>query len=794
MESLTYNVSVRDLVAFSIPGEESRGFSLNSSAKEGIEGHQFMHSLLKQQTGESGSYQKEVSVAFPFIHENCTLQISGRLDGMLDINGHISICEIKTTEKSLNMIEQSENPSYWAQGQCYAYMVARKKALDKITLILIYFHRLKKDYRTFEETFTFSKLEKIFHSLVIPYINGIKKQSEWQNTRNLSIQSLCFPCDDFRKGQRAMSASVYRAIRDRNKQFIQAPTGIGKTLGSLFPALKAMGEGLVDKIFYLTARNTTQAIAVQAYEMMAEKGLRLKVLQITAKEKVCLSPDTVCNPEDCKYLSDYARKSRAVISNIIKEKDFFNREVIDTAAREYSLCPFEFSLDLSLRADLILCDYNYVFDPRIYLKRFFQDKIKDRICFIIDEAHNLPDRAREMYSTEIKRSQFKNIYNQIRKELPDLAAELKKARKAFLKYIRELPLTFEEIGLPCAWSVPDPPDNLIKPIENFLYDAEEVLNDESFHSFKEELITFFFDLVHFTRIYELYGENYTTFLYREKGEFILRLYCIDPAPMLKKRMACSISSILFSATLSPPVYFKEVLGGEDKDGYLIIPSPFPRDNLYIYIEDTVSTKYRYREESVPAVIRCIYDAVSVKTGNYMVFFPSFSYMNRVAFEYRKQYPDDKILIQETIMNEEERTEFLSRFMSFGESTLIAFAVMGGIFGEGIDLKGELLSGAIIIGVGLPQICPERDIIKNYYQRKTGCGFDFAYTYPGLNKVQQAAGRVIRSERDRGFIILMDERFTAHLYRSILPSEWFPFKTPGKQKDLSLDLKKFWGYV
>lgn len=790
MEVIKINVSVRDLVSFSIPLKETRGF-LQGMTLEGIEGHQLTHELLKKQIGDAGNYKKERLVSLTFRHEEYELHISGRIDGLIEINGNITVCEIKTTDTSLELLEKDDNPAYWAQGRCYAYMIAKELGLEQITLLLTYHHRGNKNIRSFEEYLGLNELEKFFHSLVFPYINGIKKQHEWRIIRNQSISSLGFPFPEFRKGQRKMCASVYRAIRDGNKQVIQAPTGIGKTLGALFPAIKAMGEEHIDKIFYLTARNTTQSIALQAYEMMSQSGLRIKTLQITAKEKVCQSPGSTCTPEDCIFLSEYDEKARKILSRLFKETDYFSRDFIESAAREFGLCPFELSLDLSLTADLIICDYNYAFDPRVYLKRFFQEKTDERICLLVDEAHNLPDRAREMYSAQIKRSQFRAIYRKIKDALPDVARELKKARKAFLEYIRQLPALWDSSGFPWAWSDPEPPESIIDPVEKFLFSAERIFEDETPYPFKEELISLFFDLAHFIKIYDLFADNYTTYTYREKGDVTLRLFCLDPAPMLKKRMEGAKSTVLFSATLSPPAYFKEVLGCDENTGFLMLPSPFPRENLYLFIEENISTKYRDRESTVTHLVKFIHDITCIKKGNYLVFFPSFSYMLNAARGYQKIYPEDKLIVQEMNMDEYQRQVFLENFTVSGENTLVAFAVMGGIFSEGIDLKGELLSGAIVVGVGLPQICPERDIIKQYYQEKTGRGFDFAYTYPGINKVQQAAGRVIRSEQDRGFVILIDDRFTTSRYIKILPGEWFPLKTSREQVNLPLDLKKFW---
>ncbi len=793
MESIKINISVRDLVSFSIPVGDNRGFSINA-AREGIEGHQEVHDRLKQQIEPLGTYHSEVPVSISFSHAIFLLQVSGRLDGIIETDSGYSLCEIKTTNKPLESLEDSDNPAYWAQGLCYAYIVAKEKGLDSINILLLYFHRNSKEIRTFEQKLTYSELEKFFHSLVFPYINGQKKQYDWQNLRNSSIKALSFPFTEFRKGQRAMSAAVYRAIRDGNRQFIKAPTGIGKTLGGMFPAVKAIGEGHIDKIFYLTARNTTQAVAGETYEMMACNGLRLKTLHITAKEKVCLSPDTSCNEDECPFLSDYPQKSRKVISRLFKETDYFDRDFIERAATENKLCPFELSLDLSTQSDLIICDYNYAFDPRVYLKRFFQEKSSDQLCLLVDEAHNLPDRAREMYSAELRRSSLRNIYHKIKNKLPSLANSLKKVRKALLSYTTNVPAYFSEIPFPWTINNSEPPEELKEPIEKFLFHAEFILNDETPYSFKEELITFYFDLAHFSRIYDYFGANYATIFSREKGDFAIKLFCIDPAPMLNKRMENVKSSIFYSATLSPASYYKEVLGGNENDGYLSLPSPFPRENLYVYVDNTLSTKYRYRDSSLPLLIERIHECVSVKTGNYLVFFPSFVYMQKTAKLYAQLFPNDKLLIQEINMDEEQRSYYLSHFNEFGENTLIAFAVMGGIFSEGIDLKGENLSGAIIVGVGLPQICEERNIIKTYYQKKTSRGFDFSYTYPGLNKVQQAAGRVIRSENDKGFIILIDDRFTTPNYTKILPSEWFPLTTPRECKNLSTDLKYFWDNI
>lgn len=785
------NVSVRDLVSFSIPLKETRG-SFLSLAMEGIEGHQLTHELLKQQIGDTGNYKKERSVSLIFQHhKEYELHISGRLDGLIEINNNLSVCEIKTTDTSLELLEKDDNPAYWAQGRCYAYMLAKELGLEHITLLLIYHHRANRNIRSFEEHLNINELEKFFHSLVFPYINSIKKQHEWQLIRNQSIASLTFPFPEFRKGQRKMCASVYRAIRDGNKQVIQAPTGIGKTLGALFPAIKAMGENHTDKIFYLTARNTAQSIAMQAYEMMSRAGLLIKTLQITAKEKVCLTPGSTCTPENCIYLSGYDEKAGKILSGLFKETDCFSREFIENAAREYNICPFELSLDLSLKADLIICDYNYAFDPRVYLKRFFQERTGEKICLLVDEAHNLPDRAREMYSAQIKRSQLRIMYRNIKIALPSVAKELKKLRTEFLKYIGQLPGLWDSSSLPWAWSVSEPPESIISPVEKFLYSAEKIFEDETPYPFKEELFSFFFDLAHFIKIYDLFAGNYTTFIYREKGDITLRLFCLDPAPMLKKRMDAAKSTILFSATLSPPAYFKEVLGCDENTGFLMLPSPFPRENLYLFIEDSISTRYRHREGTVSRLVKFIHDITSIKNGNYLVFFPSFSYMRNAVKEYQDMFPDDKLIVQEINMDENQRQAFLGNFSAYNESSLIAFAVMGGIFSEGIDLKGELLSGAIVVGVGLPQICPERDIIKEYYQVKTGRGFDFAYTYPGINKVQQAAGRVIRSEEDRGFVILIDDRFATPRYIKILPHEWFPLKTSREQINLPLDLQNFW---
>jgi DNA excision repair protein ERCC-2 len=512
------------------------------------------------------------------------------------------------------------------------------------------------------------------------------------------------------------------------------------------------------------------------------KGLRLKSVTLTAKDKICFCPDSACHPDECEYArGHYDRINDAV--KAIFAKDAFTREQIVATAGAYRVCPFEFSLDLSLWADCIICDYNYVFDPRVYLRRFFHEENGDYI-FLIDEAHNLVDRSREMFSAEIFKQPVLDMRRQLKNELPHIFKALGRINAWLVKARKKC----EESGNPLAEK--SPPDELIPLLRSFLFITERWLSRNIKTVFRECLLDLYFTISGFIRVADQYDECYST-CYEKIGKNLkIKLFCIDPSVHLAKAMSRCRAAVLFSATMTPMDYFKQILGCDAAARHLILHSPFPGENLGLFISDRISTYYRQRDQTVPQLSRAISALVEQKKGNYLLYFPSYEYMRKVYHSFASRNPQIQTILQTPGMSEPERGTFLKRFSDDNLQTLVGFAVMGGIFGEGIDLVGNRLVGAVIIGVGLPGISLERELIKDYFTRTLSGGFEYAYLYPGINRVLQAAGRVIRTEKDRGVVLLIDQRYARYQYKSLLREEWDPVWVQDPRQ-LAAGLQRFW---
>jgi DNA excision repair protein ERCC-2 len=571
-------------------------------------------------------------------------------------------------------------------------------------------------------------------------------------------------------------------MRNQGQLLVEAATGIGKTVAVLYPAVKSFAEKVNQKIFYLTARTTGQVAAEKALDELRVKGLRLKSVTLTAKDKICFCPDSACHPDECEYArGHYDRINDAV--KAIFAKDAFTREQIVATAGAYRVCPFEFSLDLSLWADCIICDYNYVFDPRVYLRRFFHEENGDYI-FLIDEAHNLVDRSREMFSAEIFKQPVLDMRRQLKNELPHIFKALGRINAWLVKARKKC----EESGNPLAEK--SPPDELIPLLRSFLFITERWLSRNIKTVFRECLLDLYFTISGFIRVADQYDECYTT-CYEKIGKNLkIKLFCIDPSVHLAKAMSRCRAAVLFSATMTPMDYFKQILGCDAAARHLILHSPFPGENLGLFISDRISTYYRQRDQTVPQLSRAISALVEQKKGNYLLYFPSYEYMRKVYHSFASRNPKIQTILQTPGMSEPERGTFLKRFSDDNLQTLVGFAVMGGIFGEGIDLVGNRLVGAVIIGVGLPGISLERELIKDYFTRTLSGGFEYAYLYPGINRVLQAAGRVIRTEKDRGVVLLIDQRYARYQYKSLLREEWDPVWVRDPEQLVS-GLRKFW---
>ncbi|NLM73821.1 MAG: ATP-dependent DNA helicase [Clostridiaceae bacterium] len=782
-----FKISVRGLVSFSIPNDESWSFSSYRMAHEGT----LAHSKLQAINREKGDYSSEVHLSHTFQVKDCLIELSGRADGIWNIDGKYIVHEIKTSATPLSEIGENFSEYHWAQGKCYALLLAETKELDEVTVRLTYYDSENNNEKSFDKTFSAEKLRKFIKSLLYPYATWALGQAKWKELRNQSIQNIVFPYPSFRKGQKLLSYNVFKCIEDSRRLFVQAPTGIGKTMGVLYPAIKSLAEGKIDRLFYLTAKTTTRGIAETAYDILTQQGLRLRAITLTAKDKLCLNDTKNCNPEKCPFIEGFQYRCKRVANQLLKKNDFFSREIISEAGLRHGICPFELSLELAMSCDLIICDYNYVFDPRVYLRRFFQQKGYENYLIMVDEAHNLYDRAREMYSASIDVKTISDVSKEIKKEQPEIYRTLRELKKTLtsLEKTAEEPQTAAGIKY---YTYKEPPLLLKEPLEKFILATENwimAFNEEE--SYTDSLFTLFFDLLHFKNVLDLYSPIYRTLLTGSKTKLQLSLLCTDPAPMLNKTMEKARSTILFSATLSPLWYFRNILGGTESDITLRLPSPFPSENLLVCIEDRIETRFSQRKQYLEATASAIHSFSVAHKGNIMVFFPSYKYMQDVLDIFKGYEGDFEIIFQDREMSEQSREEFLAKFEPDGNKTLIAFCVMGGVFGEGIDLKGDLLTGVIIIGVGLPQVSPIQEILRSYFQKKGQPGFTFAYTYPGINKVLQAAGRLIRSEEDRGALLLIDSRFSTREYQSLLPEEWQPIPRTSLGFDLKEEIYKFW---
>lgn len=772
-------VSVRDLVEFVLMnGDIVSGFTGSSRNTDAIKAHQ----AIQKAYGEG--FSKEVPLTFIVENEDILLEIGGRIDGLYVSEKEIIIDEIKTTTLDLESIEEEYNIMHWAQAKCYGYIYSVQNSLQHIGVQLTYYNLDNRETKKFIKDFNITDLQNFFSNLVEQYIYWARLMNTWNVKRNESISKLKFPFPTYRKGQREFAVAVYKTIKEGNKLFAQAPTGIGKTMATIFPTLKALGEGHVTKIFYLTAKTITRTIAEKALRSLSVEGLRIKSLTLTAKDKICFKENTECNPENCEYAKGHYDRVKTALEDIFSE-DFFTREVIEEYSRKHMVCPFEFSLDLSNWADCIICDYNYVFDPSASLKRFFLDSGGD-FAFLIDEAHNLVDRGREMFSMKLSKKPILELKKTMKVASPKLSKILNKINTILIDYRKKCEDEKKDYFIQ-----KEAPKELYGLLAEFLSSAEKYLLVNKNSSINEELLELYFNIYSFLRTGEYYDERFITYVEKLGNDVIIKMFCLDPSFLLSECMKKGKASVLFSATLSPMEYFIQVLGGDEKSYRIRLSSPFPRENLCVLVDSKTSTKYKNREYTYDKITEAINSVASSKRGNYLVFFPSYQYMNEVQSRFKSLNEEVEILIQNTGMTETEKEEFLKSFSENKNRTMVAFAVMGGIFGEGIDLTGDKLSGAIIVGVGLPQICLERNIIKDYFSESKGVGFEYAYIYPGMNKVMQAVGRVIRTEVDRGVVLLIDERFSENNYRKLFPPEWKPIKTGKDLSTMLTTLDEFW---
>ena len=800
----TSRLSVREFVEFVCRSgdiDTKDGAGDPQAMREG----QRLHKKIQNSQPESYRPEVQMSGAVSAIYngEEFLIDLDGRADGVIRTSNPIEKFEYENKELALyesnviideikcmyqNVSELSEPvPVHLAQAKCYAFFCMRDEKLPKVLVQMTYCGIEHENIKYFTYEFDAAALDEWFMDLAMYFAKWMYWEKHHFIERNASIKSCRFPFE-YRPGQRELVKNIYISILRDRKIFIEAPTGVGKTISAVYPALKAMGEGLGRKIFYATARTITRTVAEETAGILKNSGVSMLALTLTAKEKLCVLDKPECSPLTCPRAKGHEDRVNEAVYDLITHEKSITRQVIEEYAVKHNVCPFEFSLDISLWCDMIICDYNYCFDPNVYLRRFFGEGHAKEYLLLVDEAHNLVDRAREMYSASIASKRLKDIRpfvkarEETRRMFTSLANLLRKLGNAEGESEQVLEIYECEAFFAKA-------EKLYERLKLYVSDRKKEID--------EEVTEFFFELKDFVDTIAYLDENYCISIENRGTEAVLKLNCMNPRTRLLEYLKFHRGPAMYSATLLPVKYYMDQLGGSEEDYAVYAPSPFDSGKRKVIVAKDLSAKYSRRNRAEYEKFAGYIDVfIHAKTGNYMIFFPSYKMMDdiyEVLLESYGGFPENfdfKVIKQESGMSEAEREAFLGSFTENPEQSLVGFCVMGGVFSEGIDLKADRLIGVAIVGTGLPMVGPERELYKDYYDALSGSGFEHAYLWPGMNKVLQAGGRVIRTEDDRGVILLLDERFTGRTYESLLPREW-ENRVVIRKSELKAELDDFW---
>ncbi|MDD4183855.1 MAG: helicase C-terminal domain-containing protein [Candidatus Izemoplasmatales bacterium] len=749
--------------------------SLSLRAEEG----QAIHKYWQDKYLETD--QKEVYVAKTQERDGFRLEVTGRIDGIIQREGELMLEEIKSTHMDLELLDEKTFPAHLVQAKLYAHLYACTNNLSRLTVVLTYIDVETKDVWQYEKNFSKKVLENFFDKTIAKYIEWVNKIAEHESSRQKSIEGLSFPFPDYRLNQREMMAHVYRNILDKGILYIQAPTGIGKTSATLFAALKAI-KSPKEKVFYLTAKNDGKQIAIDTISLLEENGLIAKTCEITAKDHSCLLKERDCDPDVCKYANGYYKRVFKAIRDIFENESLLTRSVIREYGKKHRVCPFEFSLDLSNYCDILIGDYNYAFDPRVRLIRYFEEKIADPIL-LVDEAHNLVARGREMYSASLDKEQIQKLL--------ELTKPLKPSPKREIMRILDLfeELDFELINVDFV-KYEEPNAYLIQLARRLLVKLDQVLTTDKKVPNRSQIMDGYFALSQFVRTSELYHTDFVFLLEHADNTIKASIKCLDASGFILQALKeTALATVFFSATLDPIEYYQTLLT-KNEGRSVKMTSPFRQENLLLLTVDTISTRYQDRKDSLAEIVEIARRLIEGKKGNYIMFFPSYEYLRLIETEL--SFKGDVEFIRQTReMTRQLRSETIMMFKNETTKTQVGLFVMGGVFAESIDLIGDMLSGVMIIGVGLPGLSPFNNILRSHFDEKFHQGFDYAYTYPGLNKVIQAVGRVIRTKTDRGVAVLVDDRFASPKYLRLYPREWSHMRVVKDMKELKSTINSFW---
>ncbi|KRK35716.1 ATP-dependent DNA helicase [Levilactobacillus parabrevis] len=777
-------LGVRELVEFTLrTGDLGSTSNSQNTALLGAR----IHRRLQKQRGEN--YQKEYYLDLNLTLNGTDYLLHGRADGVTLTDDGANIEEIKTSETVFDQLSENTLTLYWGQVKLYAYLLMQKETdLDEVTLTLTYFQTNTETTTQTDQVISRQAAKAFFDKVIAEYVTWLKFRSDLRERRDPTIQQLAFPFGHYRPGQRELAVAVYKTILTSKRLFAEAPTGTGKTISTLFPTIKAIGEGVIQRIFYLTAKQSTRTVAEEAVSLMASQGLKLKSITLTAKEKIQFPEEADLQPDENPYMLGYYDRLKPALLDLINHNDQLTRPVIEEYARKHTLDPFEFQLDASLFCDVIIGDYNYLFDPQVHLQRFFTAEDPDNF-FLIDEAHNLVSRSREMYSAELTSRPLDRLVEQSR--------DLKQATPKLRRRLQDLRATFDDIVAPLLQdgktdsTFLTPPEDFNHDLSRLVEAIHDWLVDQPQTPFTQNILDYYFAAISYQRIGEYYDDTYRMRLAVVDGNIAIKQLCLDPSTFLADSLALGHGAVLFSATLSPMDYYQTVLGGDTDSLAYQLNSPFEPQHQAILVTNYIQTTYKQRNANLANILLAIKTLVDGKTGNYLIFLPSYSYLLDVTQAFQMAYPHIKTVVQQSKMAEADRTAFLANFVANPQETLVGFALLGGIFAEGIDLKADRLIGVGVVSVGLPGINPETDLIRDYFDEQSQQGFAFAYQLPGLNNVFQAAGRLIRGSKDVGIILLMDQRFSSPRYTHLYPQHWQHFRRLYRPEQLTTAVQHFW---
>ena len=704
--------------------------------------------------------------------------VHGFIDGLLNINDEIIIEEIKSTNEELDLITTDYHKEHLAQLKIYAYLYSILNNVDLVHIRLTYVSIVDYETKSFDSLLKQEELEDFFFYVLEEYIKFLNLIDDAEKEKVKTIKEIEFPFVNKRLGQRDLMSATYLALSNNEILYAIAPTGIGKTMACMFSALKTLKK--LDKLFYLTAKGSGKNAPLDAVKLLAKNGLKIKTIDITAKSKICNRGSKNCNPEECPFAVGYFDRLKKAAFEIFDGYDIYDRDLILDISNKHNICAFEFSLFLSYYCDIIIADYNYVFDPHARLIRYFEDDTYNPKV-LVDEAHNLIQRSKEMYSAMITSKDLRELRSVLNGYKPSIRKDCNKCLEHLEKYEERL----SENAL-ITDSFMDLDFNVL--LRNLYLITDNCLKENKKIEDKDKALDIFYKMLSFLNVCDIYGENHKNMISLKDGIISIKYYCLDASEYILDTIKESIHGIVFfSATLYPIEYHQNLLtGGEGK--YIELVSPFDSRNLDIIINNRVSTKFKNRNTSIDSIIETIEIVTKVHEGNYIVFFPSYSYLEMVLNKLGDT--EYEVVIQKNNMTDKDREAIIEKFLQ-STNTKVGFFVMGGAFSEGIDYIGDALSGVIVVGVSLPMVCDENNILKEHFDMKYGKGFEYAYMYPGFTKVIQAVGRVIRTDTDYGICVLMDERFTYSGYLELYPPHWRNKKVITTSYGLKKELIEFY---